>query len=367
VFQFHLHFWHLTGAGVEEYVFFNGKRVARRDNGGGAVHYYFSDHLGSHAMVESGDGSACEQDIDFYPYGGVEHDYCATVAQNYKFTSKERDAESGLDNMGARYNASNIGRFMTPDPVHIMKEKIVDPQQWNMYAYVRNNPLRFTDPTGMYMCLDNNRCKSREYKDFENARQRDLRSKDPAVVAAAKAYGDPTKDNGVTVKFGDPGKGHDGSTSASVVYADGKFHGKVDVTIKSGLSGTALDATVGHEGSHVEDAQGYFSTINGGQSDMSKDLTHFQTEMKAYRITASIWAASGNTVSYGQCGGGQCNYGPGMTTEQIDATTMILLSNPANGYNEFVEDGNYRRSFSPGDEGFGQGSFENVLGLPMVR
>jgi len=31
---------------------------------------------------------------------------------------------------------------MTPDPVHILKQKLVDPQQWNMYAYVRNNPLR---------------------------------------------------------------------------------------------------------------------------------------------------------------------------------------------------------------------------------
>ena len=323
----------LAGVINEEYVYFNGQRIARVDRPSGTVHYYFSTHLGSHTMVTNATGD-CEQDIDYYPYGGVVVDHCPNVAQHYKFTGKERDAESGLDNFGARYHASSLGRFMTPDPLHIMKQKLIDPQQWNMYAYVRNNPLRFTDPTGMYTCSDNNKCKSGQYKDFEKARQRDLKSKDSAVVAAAKAYGDPTKDNGVSVKFGDPGKGHDGSTAASVVYADGKFQGKVDVTIKSGLSGTALDAAVGHEGVHVGDAQGYFSTINGGQSDMSKDLTHSQTEMNAYRVTASIWAASGNTASYGQCGGGSCNYGPGMTAGQIDATTMILLSNPANGYNE---------------------------------
>lgn len=34
----------------------------------------------------------------------------------YKFTGKERDTESGLDNFGARYDASSMGRFMTPDP-----------------------------------------------------------------------------------------------------------------------------------------------------------------------------------------------------------------------------------------------------------
>lgn len=37
----------------------------------------------------------------------------------YKFTGKERDSESGLDNFGARYDASSMGRFMTPDPANI--------------------------------------------------------------------------------------------------------------------------------------------------------------------------------------------------------------------------------------------------------
>lgn len=65
-------------------------------------------------MVENATASACEQDADYYPYGGEENDYCSTqVAQHYKFTGKERDTESGLDNFGARYEASNLGRFMS--------------------------------------------------------------------------------------------------------------------------------------------------------------------------------------------------------------------------------------------------------------
>jgi RHS repeat-associated protein len=34
-----------------------------------------------------------------------------------RFTGKERDPESGLDNFDARYNSSSMGRFMTPDPL----------------------------------------------------------------------------------------------------------------------------------------------------------------------------------------------------------------------------------------------------------
>jgi RHS repeat-associated protein len=61
-------------------------------------------------------------------------------------SGKERDSESGLDNFTARYLGSSLGRFMSPDPMGGHQD---DPQTLNRYAYVRNNPLKFTDPTGM--------------------------------------------------------------------------------------------------------------------------------------------------------------------------------------------------------------------------
>jgi len=69
-----------------------------------------------------------------------------------KFTGKERDSESGLDNFTARYFGSSLGRFTRPDPITFSKQKLIDPQQWNMYSYARNNPPRFLDPTGKYLC-----------------------------------------------------------------------------------------------------------------------------------------------------------------------------------------------------------------------
>ena len=101
-------------------------------------------------MVESATGNSCEQDIDYYPYGGVEEDYCSNgPTQHYKFTGKERDTESGLDNFGARYNASGMGRWMSPDAINITVDRILNPANTlNKYIYGGNNPLEYVDPDG---------------------------------------------------------------------------------------------------------------------------------------------------------------------------------------------------------------------------
>jgi len=150
----------LGGIQQEEYIFFSGQRIARRDisstGGTAGLHYYFSDHLGTHGVVETlttSGGVSCDQDIDFYPYGGEENDYCTTpVPQHHKFTGKERDTESGLDNFGARYHASSLGRFMTPDwaekPIDVPYANFGNPQSLNLYSYVQNNPTTVGDADG---------------------------------------------------------------------------------------------------------------------------------------------------------------------------------------------------------------------------
>jgi len=70
-----------------------------------------------------------------------------------KYTAKKRDNETGLDYFNARYFSAPLGRFMSPDPVVITPARLFDPQQLNAYAYVRNSPLRFIDPTGEILQL----------------------------------------------------------------------------------------------------------------------------------------------------------------------------------------------------------------------
>jgi RHS repeat-associated protein len=79
-----------------------------------------------------------------------------TAAQGYsgdnvrqKFTSKERDNETGLDYFLARYYSSAGGRFTSPDPT-LLSVNGFNAQTWNRYSYVLNNPLAFVDPFGLW-------------------------------------------------------------------------------------------------------------------------------------------------------------------------------------------------------------------------
>jgi RHS repeat-associated protein len=62
------------------------------------------------------------------------------------FIGKERDTESGNDYFGARYYASSMGRFISPNDG--TGEHFENPQSLNRYAYVFNNPLKLIDPSG---------------------------------------------------------------------------------------------------------------------------------------------------------------------------------------------------------------------------
>jgi RHS repeat-associated protein len=140
----------LTGTLKSEYVFFDGDRVARKDFPGGAVSYYFSDHLKTAAVIADSAGNI-KEDEDYYPWGG-ELQFVNSDPNHYKFTGKERDSETQLDYFGARYYGNWLGRFITPDwsamPVPVPYADLSDPQSLNQYSYVRNIPTVRVDPTG---------------------------------------------------------------------------------------------------------------------------------------------------------------------------------------------------------------------------
>lgn len=129
-------------------------------SGGAAdVRWLVSDHLGTPRMVVDKTGAlAGVSRHDYLPFGkelavGIgarttDREYGQADEVRQKFTAKERDEETGLDYFIARYYAPAAGRFTSCDPLQISEEHIADPQRWNLYAYVGNNPLAVIDPDG---------------------------------------------------------------------------------------------------------------------------------------------------------------------------------------------------------------------------
>ncbi|MBZ5533996.1 MAG: hypothetical protein LAO20_21405 [Acidobacteriia bacterium] len=138
----------LAGTLNSEYVFFGGKRVARRDLAAPTgVSYYFSDNLKTASVITDSAG-VIKAESDYYPWGG-ELQFIANDSNHYKFTGKERDFESGLDYFGVRYYSNGLGRWTSPDPKGIALRHLLNPQKLNKYSYVLNSPLTLFDPNGM--------------------------------------------------------------------------------------------------------------------------------------------------------------------------------------------------------------------------
>jgi RHS repeat-associated protein len=136
----------LGGNWTSAYGLIGGQIISRVDLPADVVHYYFHDHLHSTNIVTDCCGNILNES-DYLPYG-VESQITDTDSNHYKFTGKERDTESGLDYFGARYYASSMGRWLSPDKP-FADQHTANPQSWNLYAYGRNNPLRNVDPNGL--------------------------------------------------------------------------------------------------------------------------------------------------------------------------------------------------------------------------
>jgi len=257
--------------------------------------YYHGDQIGSSRLITNYNGYPVWRGT-FLPYG---EEYNAQIGTNhYKFTGKERDDESGLDYFGARYYGNALGRFASVDPLQVIKQKLLDPQQWNMYQYARDNPVRYIDPTGMYVTscslIDINKC-DQNTQNFEKARQEALKSPDQKVRDAASAYGAYGEKNKVTVGFSNNEKSHTGfAFNQKGQYAG--IHVTINANMLSGIEkspGTAqvvlAVADVAHEGSHVKTDR----ELVKANFTVLLNITNRQSEIRAYGVANSVVTAAG--------------------------------------------------------------------------
>jgi len=131
---------------------------AEASAGDETTYYFLTDHLGSVDAVLDEQGNVVER-RDYLPYGQERfvHEELNAPDTEQGYTGKELDDETGLNYYGARYYDPVTGRFITMDPLLLNLDKmsqaqrnafLSNPQNLNMYSYVQNNPVRYTDPTG---------------------------------------------------------------------------------------------------------------------------------------------------------------------------------------------------------------------------
>jgi RHS repeat-associated protein len=172
-----------TSAGTTVFVYdVSGQLIAEyggpTSTSNAGTSYLTTDHLGSTRVVTDSNGAVISRH-DYLPFGEeiqisqavtiggrtTTQGYGGTDDTRQRFTSKERDNESGLDYFEARYFSSMQGRFTSPDEFTGGPEDVEDftdiasdnptlyadihePQSFNKYQYCYNNPLRYIDPTG---------------------------------------------------------------------------------------------------------------------------------------------------------------------------------------------------------------------------
>jgi len=136
-----------AGSTNRDYIYFAGRRIARYDSGG-TVSYLYDDADGSlRTMTDAGGNQLCW--ADYYPFGESAGTGCS--GDNYQFAGLYSDAtgEDGGHSATHRRYSDTYFRWFSPDPAGRMAVDPANPQTWNMYAYVGDNPATLNDPSGL--------------------------------------------------------------------------------------------------------------------------------------------------------------------------------------------------------------------------
>ena len=290
------------------------------------VAYLTADHLGSPRINTDVTGAVTSRH-DYHPFGEEMATTQRTSGLGYaddtvrkQFTGYERDGETDLDFAQARMFGSGLGRFTSPDPI-LSSASLGEPQSWNRYSYVLNNPLVFTDPTGMFIWTKalggdvedddltqhftdeankitdlkkRNKALKKIHKKVINIINR--RNQIRAGIEAAKGlltsdklsesqkseisrsiniYGKEGDDNNVIV-------GQTPDRNGRTMFGE---DGRIIVTFGVGNNAQEIAIQFVHEGSHVADDVAFNNGVAGS------DISRFATEKRAW--TVSAYAAKG--------------------------------------------------------------------------
>jgi RHS repeat-associated protein len=134
---------------AKNYVYLDGRLLATlvpNGSGGELTEYHHPDRLGTRVVTNPATGTSYEQVTLAF---GTALTAESTGSTNRRFTSYNRSATSGLDYAVNRHYDPAQGRFTQVDPIGMQSTSLANPQTFNLYAYVANDPVNRTDPSGL--------------------------------------------------------------------------------------------------------------------------------------------------------------------------------------------------------------------------
>jgi RHS repeat-associated protein len=124
-----------------------GETLYETGSSGSTQYVWHKDWLGSARFASSLSGRSSYYDRAFAPFGETYSNFGNAGGSN--FTGDTQDTISGTYDTPNRELNPTQGRWISPDPAGLATVNFTNPQSWNRYGYVGNNPLNRIDPTGM--------------------------------------------------------------------------------------------------------------------------------------------------------------------------------------------------------------------------
>jgi RHS repeat-associated protein len=138
--------WDASSSTPTKYYYAGSERVAMRagtGTGTTGLKWLLDDHLGSTAITADGATGAKLSELRYKPWGELRYVYQPTMT-SLRYTGQRMEG-IGLYDYGARWFDASLGRFIQADTI---VPKPGDPQAWDRYAAMANNPVRYIDPSG---------------------------------------------------------------------------------------------------------------------------------------------------------------------------------------------------------------------------
>jgi RHS repeat-associated protein len=269
-----------AGGGLQsKHIYVNEDRITTKYNSEGndntaaekeRTYYYHSDHLGSAQTVTNYRGQVHER-LEYTPYGELWIDWRSDLAPEdatpFRFTGKELDAETGLYYYGARYLDPKTGRWLSGDPAmgeYFPSAPVSDearkhngnlPGQGGVFNYVNlhayhyagNNPVKYVDPDGRDINLENDNLSYDEFKVAEAVFKMVMNSDTDVGGKLRELYNDSSKK--LIIKFG---RGKQGQSfyqnGNSFIYIE---MSDIGMELDSPEVTCTLGAIIAHEAGHA--------------------------------------------------------------------------------------------------------------------